>query len=38
LSDLNLCSSPVKWNVCANDFKWNCTYTSKDQLRYLLSF
>ena len=38
LSDLNLCSSPVEWNVCANDFKWNCTYTSKDQLRYLLSF
>ncbi len=38
IRDFKVCSSVNKWNSCSNDFKWNCTYSSKDELRYILTF
>ncbi len=38
LRDFKVCSSVNKWNSCSNDLKWNCTYSSEDELRYILTF
>ena len=38
LKNITPCNVLNKWNTCANDMKGSCTYTSKDELRYILTF
>lgn len=37
LADVKLCSTVSKWNSCSNS-NGTCTYTSDDQLRYVLMY
>ena len=37
LADIQLCNTVSAWNTCSNS-NWICTYTSMDQLRYVLIY
>lgn len=37
LADIKICDTVSEWNSCSNS-NWACTYTSPDQLRYILVY
>lgn len=37
LANVHKCMNIIKWDICSNN-EWTCSYTNKDELRYILMY